>query len=334
MAKAKKELEDISIQWKGFVKPKKIEWEKKSISSTYGKFVAQPLERGYGITIGNALRRVLLSSITGAAVTSIKIQGVQHEFSAMPGVLEDVPQIILNFKQLLLKLLKPKAKTLYLKAKGAGVVTASQIIKDSDVEILNPDLHIATLNEKGKLNLEAEVNVGRGYVTAEKHKKENSPIGIIPVDSIFTPIKKVNYSIENTRVGKITDYDRLILEIWTDGSVKPNDALAFAAKILKDHSDLFITFPEPEDEEEVEVDKEEDKVDEILNKSIEELELSIRSANCLRSARIKTIGDLAKKSEAGLLRMRNFGRKSLKEIKEILTSYGLTLGMKYKKEKK
>lgn len=328
MAKAKREIEDISIQWKGFIKPKGIEWDEKTLSPTYGKFVAQPLERGYGITIGNSLRRILLSSLTGAAATSIKIQGVEHEFSTIPGMVEDVPQIILNLKQLLLKLHKPKKKILYLKAKGPGEVKASHITKDADVEILNPDLHIATLNEKGELNMEIEVDVERGYVTAERHKKEDNPIGVIPIDSIFTPIKKVSYRVENTRVGKITDYDRLILEVWTDGSVRPDDAVAFAAKILKDHLTLFITFPEPKEEEEVGVEEEERKMDEILNKNIEELELSVRSANCLKEGRIKTIGQLAKKSEEELLKMRNFGKKSLAEIKEILTRYGLSLGMK------
>lgn len=328
MAKAKREIEDISIQWKGFIKPKGIEWDKKTLSPTYGKFIAQPLERGYGITMGNSLRRILLSSLTGAAATSIKIQGVEHEFSTIPGVVEDVPQIILNLKQLLLKLPKAKPKTLYLKAKGPREVKASHITQDADVEILNPDLHIATLNEKGELNMEIEVNVGRGYVTAERHKKEDNPIGTIPIDSIFTPIKKVSYRVENTRVGKITDYDRLILEVWTDGSVRPDDAVAFAAKILKSHLDLFITFPEPKEEEEHEAKEERKGMDEILNKSIEELELSVRSANCLKEGRIKTIGQLAKKSEEELLKMRNFGKKSLVEIKEILKSYGLSLGMK------
>lgn len=328
MAKAKREIEDISIQWKGFIKPKMIVWDKKTLSPTYGKFVAQPLERGYGITIGNSLRRILLSSLTGAAVASVKIQGVQHEFSTIPGIVEDVPQIILNLKQLLLKLHKPKKKILYLKAKGAGEIKASHITKDADVEILNPDLHIATLNEKGKLNMEIEVGVGRGYVTAERHKKENNLIGTIPIDSIFTPIKKVSYRVENTRVGKITDYDRLILEVWTDGSVRPDDALAFAAKILKSHLDLFITFPEPKEEEEIEVKEEKKGIDEVLNKSIEELELSVRSANCLKDGRIKTIGQLAKKTEEELLKMRNFGKKSLVEMKKILASYGLSLGMK------
>ncbi|KKK72148.1 hypothetical protein LCGC14_2906780, partial [marine sediment metagenome] len=325
---AKKEMENISIQWKGFIKPKRIEWDKKTLSNTYGKFIAQPLERGHGITIGNSLRRILLSSLTGAAATSIKIQGVEHEFSTIPGIVEDVPQIILNLKQLLLKLPKAKPKTLYLKGKGPLEVKASHITKDADVEILNPALYIATLNEKGKLNMEIEVNVGRGYVTAEKHKKENNPIGTIPVDSIFTPIKKVSYRVENTRVGKITDYDRLILEVWTDGSVRPDDAVAFAAKILKSHLDLFITFPEPEEEEEVEVKKEDRKIDEILNKSLEEVELSVRSANCLKEGKIKTIGQLVRKSEEELLKMRNFGKKSVEEIKEILKSYGLSLGMK------
>ncbi len=328
MAKAKREVQDISIQWKGFIKPKRIEWDKKILSNTYGKFIAQPLERGYGITIGNSLRRILLSSLTGAAVTSIKIQGVQHEFSTIPGIVEDVPQIILNLKQLLLKLYKAKPKTLYLKVKGPLEVKASHITKDADVEILNPNLHIATLNEKGKLNMEIAVNVGRGYITAERHKKENNPIGTIPIDSIFTPIKKVSYRVENTRVGKITDYDRLILEVWTDGSVRPDDAVAFAAKILKNHLDLFITFPEPKEEEEVEVKEEERKIDDILNKSIEELELSVRSANCLKVTQIKTIGQLARKSEEELLKIRNFGKKSLEEIKKILTSYGLSPGIK------
>lgn len=328
MAEAKKEMEDISIQWKGFIKPKRVEWDKKTLSSTYGKFIAQPLERGYGITIGNSLRRVLLSSLTGAAVTNIKIQGVQHEFSTLPGIIEDVPQIVLNLKQLLLRLPKAKPKTLYLKAKGPCEVKSSHITQDADVEILNPNLHIATLNEKGELNMEIEVDVGRGYVTADRHKKENNPIGTISIDSIFTPVRKVTYRVENTRVGKITDYDRLVLEVWTDGSARPDDAVAFAAKILKDHLDSFITFPEPEEEEEGRVKEEKEKqINEFLNKSIEELELSVRSANCLKIVKIKTIGQLARKKQEELLKIRNFGKKSLEEIKKILKNYGLFLGM-------
>ena len=310
-------------------RPKRLECDLETLSETYGKFFAEPFERGFGVTIGNCLRRILLSSIEGAAVSLIKIEGVNHKFTSLPGVIEDITDIVLNLKQLRLKVHSDEPKKIYLKSSGAGEVKASDIEHNGDIEILNPDLHIATLDKDGKLELEIEVRKGRGYCPAEKNEDEKYPIGMIAVDAIFSPVKKVNFNVENARLGQETDYDRIILEVWTDGSVKPDDAVAYAAKILKDQMAIFINFEEePEVEVEEKVDVEKEKVYSNLLRSVDELELSVRSQNCLKNANIKTIGELVQKSEGEMLKTKNFGRKSLNEIKEILKSMGLTLGMK------
>jgi DNA-directed RNA polymerase subunit alpha len=314
--------------FKGFQKPKRLEYETDTLTPTYGRFFAEPFERGFGLTIGNSLRRVLLSSIEGAAVTSIRIPGVLHEFSTIPGLKEDVTDIILNVKGLRLKMKVNHPKTLYLKATKAGPVKAGDIVPDADVEILNPELHIATLDHHAKLEIELEAGRGRGYVSAERNKKEGQAIDVIPIDSLFSPVRKVNYQIEDTRVGQATDYNRLILEVWTDGSILPQDAVAYAAKILKDHLTIFINFEEePEAQEEV-ADTALDQIWENLNRSVDELELSVRSANCLKNSNIRYIRDLVVKTEAEMLKTKNFGRKSLMEIKEILAKMNLSLGMK------
>lgn len=319
------------IKLKDFQIPKRLEFEKETYSDTYGKFFAEPFERGFGTTIGNSLRRILLSSIVGAAVTSIKIDGVLHEFTSIPGVKEDVTDIILNIKALRLQFHAEGFKTIYLKKKGPGIVKAGDITTDADVEILTPDLHIATLDKDAKLEMEMQLKHGRGYITAEKNKEDGQPIGVIPIDSIFSPIRRVNYHVENARVGQETDYDRLILEVTTDGSIKPDDAVAYAAKILKDHMNIFINFDEEEEiiEPHVEVKKEEE-INRNLLRSVDELELSVRAYNCLKNANIKTISELVQKTESEMLKTKNFGRKSLNEIKEILAEMGLTLGMKLK----
>ena len=320
----------MGIKWRDFQFPKKLECDESVYTDTYGKFQAAPFERGYGVTLGNSLRRVLLSSIEGSAITSVKIAGVSHEFSTIPGVLEDVPEIILNIKSLVLNSHSKIPKTIYLKADKKGQVKAKDIETDETIEIINPDLHIATLTKDTKLNIEMEVARGRGYVAAELNKKEEKVAGLISVDSIFTPIKKVNYFVENTRVGQRTDYDKLILEIWTNGSINPKDALLYASNILQRHLDIFVNFGQlPEDiiEEEPEMTKEEVALYEKLRLPISELELSVRSSNCLREAGIKIIADLVKKSEDEMLSFKNFGKKSLTEIKELLMGMGLTLGI-------
>ncbi|NOX97829.1 MAG: DNA-directed RNA polymerase subunit alpha [Nitrospirae bacterium] len=317
----------MSVKWKGLELPRKLSWDEETLSPTYGKFIAEPLEQGYGMTIGNSLRRVLISSLKGAAVTSIGIEGVLHEFSTIPGVVEDVTEIILNLKQLVIKLHEDEPKTIRIKAKGEGEVRAVDIIKDDQVEILNPNLHIATLNKEGGLEMTMEVGTGKGYVSAEKNKKEDHPIGVIPIDSIFSPVKKVNYHIEPTRVGQETDYDRLILEVWTNGGLSPQEAVESAAEVLKKHFVMFITPGEEVEEKSEEVSEEETKRQEYLKQSVSELELSVRSANCLKGARIQTIGELVQKAEAEMLKYPNFGKKSLAEIKEILAEMGLSLGM-------
>ena len=316
--------------WKDLIRPKRLEVEKETLTPFYGKFTAEPFERGLGITIGNSLRRLLLSSLQGAAITSVKIDGVLHEFSTIPGTKEDMTEIILNLKEVRLKLHTEGPKTIRVKAEGSKVLKAGDIITGDAVEILNPDHYIATVSRDGKLAMEMVVKVGRGYVPAERNKEENQPIGTIPMDAIFSPIKKVNYTVTNARVGQITDYDKLNLEVWTDGSLNPEEAIAHAAKILKDQLSIFITF---EEEEEVEMSYSEDEeekegVNENLLRSVDELELSVRSANCLKHANIKLIGDLVQKTEAEILATKNFGRKSLNEIKDILTEMGLNLGMK------
>ncbi|MBI4381527.1 MAG: DNA-directed RNA polymerase subunit alpha [candidate division NC10 bacterium] len=315
-------------KFKGLQKPKRLECELETLTSTYGKFYAEPFERGFGLTVGNALRRILLSSIEGAAVTTVRITGALHEFSTIPGVKDDVTDIILNIKGLRVKLHVDHPKTLYLKASSEGEVRASHINPDPDVEILNPELYIAALDKDGKLEVEMEVRHGRGYVQAERNKKEGQPVDMIAVASIFSPIRKVNFLVEDTRVGQVTDYNKLILEVWTDGSVLPQDAVAYAAKILKDHLSIFINFEEEPEGEGAAVDEEKERLLEHLNRSVDELELSVRSANCLKNSSIRYIYELVQKTEAEMLKTKNFGRKSLNEIKEILAGMGLALGMK------
>jgi DNA-directed RNA polymerase subunit alpha len=306
-----------------------LDVEKETLTPTYGKFTAEPFERGFGITIGNSLRRILLSSLQGGAITSLKIDGVLHEFSTIPGTKEDITEIILNLKEVRLKLHTEGPKTIRVKAEGPKVLKAGDILTGDAVEILNPDHYIATLSRDGKLSMEMVVKMGRGYVPAERNKEEGQPIGTIPMDAIFSPIKKVNYTVTNARVGQITDYDKLILEVWTDGSLNPEEAVAHSAKILKDQLSIFITFEEEEEEMSYPEDNEEKEAfNENLLRSVDELELSVRSANCLKHANIKLIGDLVQKTEAEILATKNFGRKSLNEIKEILTEMGLSLGMK------
>jgi len=319
----------MGISMKNFEMPKKLVLDDSSATPTYGRFVAEPFERGYGATVGNSLRRVLISSIEGTAVTSVKIHGVQHEFAAIKGVLEDVPQIIMNLKQLVLRSHFKTPKSMTINVEKKGVVTAKDIKVDETVEILNPDLHIATLTKETKLQVEMEVARGRGYVPAERNKKEGQPIGVIAVDSIFTPVKKVNFLVENTRVGQITDYDKLILEIWTNGAIEPKEALLYSSNIMQRHLDIFVGFGKlPEEEEAPEETEEQRMMRDKLKVPISELELSVRSCNCLKEARIKTIGDLVKRSEYEMLQYRNFGKKSLAEINKILGDMGLGLGMK------
>jgi DNA-directed RNA polymerase subunit alpha len=315
--------------WKGFQRPKRLEVERETLTDRFGRFHAQPFERGFGTTIGNALRRVLLSSIEGAAITAVKIEGVLHEFSPIPGVVEDATDIILNLKQIPLKLHVDHTKTLTLRIDKPGEVRARDIQADADVEILEPDTHIATVAEGGKLHMEMRMKRGRGYVAADKNFDEDLGIGFIPIDSVHSPVRKCNYTVEAARLGQITDYDKLTLEVWTNGSITPADSLGLAAKLLKDHMNIFINF---EEEIETGTSSSDDRKPEIhnenLNRSVEELELSVRSYNCLKNANIQTIGELVQKTEAEMLKTKNFGRKSLNEIKEILSSMGLSLGMK------
>jgi DNA-directed RNA polymerase subunit alpha len=314
--------------WKGFQKPKRLACDLETLTDKYGQFHAQPFERGFGTTIGNALRRVLLSSIEGAAITAVKIEGVLHEFSSIPGVVEDATDIILNLKQIPLKLHVEGPKTLYLHVDQPGEVTSRMIQEDPDVEILDKDVYLATVSEGGSLHLEMCVKMGRGYVSAEKNFDEDLPLGYIPVDSVHSPIRKVNYSVEAARLGQITDYDRLNLEVWTNGAITPQDAVGLAAKLLKDHMNIFISFEEEPTAEEVVQERTPGVRNENLDRSVEELELSVRSYNCLKNANISTIRELVQKSEQEMLKTKNFGRKSLNEIKEILAAMGLSLGMK------
>lgn len=304
----------------------KVEIVELSDDFSYGKFVVEPLERGYGTTLGNSLRRIMLSSLPGAAVTSIKIDGVLHEFSTVPGVKEDVTEIILNLKSLSIRLHGDDPKTIRIEAEGEGVVTAGDIIADADVEILNPDLHIATLDTDAKFMMEIYVSKGRGYISAENNKTSGMPIGVIPVDSIFTPVKKVSYSVGNTRVGQMTDYDKLIIEIFTDGSIKPDEAISLAAKIMNEHLNLFITLTEHVSDVEIMVHKEEDKKEKMLEMTIEELDLSVRSYNCLKRAGINTVQELIMKTEEDMMKVRNLGKKSLEEVNKKLAE--LNLGLK------
>lgn len=293
--------------------------------NTYGKFVVEPLERGYGTTLGNSLRRILLSSLPGAAVSSIKIQGVLHEFSTIPGVLEDVSEIILNIKNIAAIMYADEPVMLKIEAEGPREITAGDIITGSEVEILNSDLHIATLEDDAKLYMELEMTKGRGYVPADRNKKDNQPIGVLPIDSIYTPVKKVNFKVENTRVGQITDYDKLTLEVWTDGTIKPDEATSLGAKILNEHLNLFITLTEHVNDVEIMVEKEEDKKEKVLEMTIEELDLSVRSYNCLKRAGINTVEELTQKSEEDMMKVRNLGKKSLEEVQQKLEELGLGL---------
>lgn len=317
----------MSIVLSNFTTPRRIESDATTLSDVYGRFVAEPFERGFGVTIGHALRRVLLSSLTGAAVTAVKIQGVYHEFSTIPGVLEDTTEMILNIKELLLRMYVERLKQLVLQASGPGEVFARDIMSDADIEILNPDLHIATLNKEATLEITMDVQLGRGYVPAERHAMEIVDPQVIPIDAVFSPIRKVAFHVENTRVGQATDYDRLIFEVHTNGSVHPEEAVAQAAKILGDHLQIFVNFREEPVHEAPPVDEERERLVEHLNRSVDELELSVRSYNCLKNANIRTIGELVQRNEPEMLKTRNFGRKSLNEIKEILVSMGLNLGM-------
>ena len=307
-----------------------IEFEKPNIKcleidneKNYAKFVCEPLERGYGVTIGNSLRRILLSSLPGSAITSVKIEGVVHEFSTIPNVVEDVPEIIVNLKMVRLKLHENEEKVIRIDYKGEGEVKAGDIITDSSVEVLNPDLHIATLSEGAHLQMEMTVDMGRGYNSAEKNKKDSQPLGVLPIDSIYTPVKKVNYSVENTRVGQNIDYDRLTIELWTDGSLAPYEALSLAAKVMTGHLELFIDLSETAKNTQVMIEKEENKKEKVLEMSIEDLELSVRSFNCLKRANISTVEDIAKMTESEMMKVRNLGKKSLDEVVAKLHSLGL-----------
>ncbi len=320
--------------WKGFQKPKRLEADRDAQSDLYGRFYAQPFERGFATTVGNALRRVLLSSIEGAAVTAVRVEGVLHEFSPIPGAMEDTTDLILNLKRVPLKMHVDHPKTLMLRTSEAGEVRAKHITPDPDVEILDPEAYIATLGAGSTLAVEMRVKPGRGYVSADKNFDEDLSIGWIPLDSVHSPIKKVNYFVEQARVGQATDYEKLTLEVWTNGAVSPVDAVGLAAKLMKDHLQIFINMEEDDEEEGVETppvevsDEEKGALYEKLNKSVDEMELSVRSYNCLKNANIRSIGELVQKTEAEMLKTKNFGRKSLNEIKEILGNMGLSLGMK------
>jgi DNA-directed RNA polymerase subunit alpha len=317
--------------WKGFQKPKRLEVDRESATEHYGRFSAQPFERGFATTVGNSLRRVLLSSIEGAAISAVRVEGVLHEFSPIPGAMEDTTDLILNLKKIALKMHVEHPKTLFLKTSEDGEIRAKHITPDPDVEILDPEAYIATLGKGSTLSLEMRVKQGRGYVSADKNFDEDLSIGWIPVDSVHSPVKKVNYFVENARVGQATDYEKLTLEVWSNGAVTPRDAVGLAAKLMKDHLTIFINIEDEDEDEETPVEiSEHDREawSEKLTKSVDEMELSVRSYNCLKNANIRTIGELVQKTEAEMLKTKNFGRKSLNEIKEILTTMGLSLGMK------
>ena len=318
----------VSRNWRDLIRPKTIHIEQDSASDFYGKFTCEPLERGFGITVGNSLRRVLLASLQGAAITAVRMEGALHEFTTIPDVVEDVTDIILNLKEVVFKAETPRTYTVRLEKEGSGEVLASDIQLVDGLRILNPNHSVATLDKKGPLSMELTVNVGRGYVPAERNKTPTMPIGTIPIDALFSPIRKVNYTVQNARVGQQTDYDKLILEVWTNGAVKPADAVAFAAKILKEQLSIWINFEEDEETTYSVPGSDEEPLNENLFRSVDELELSVRSANCLQNANITLIGELVQKSEQDMLKTKNFGRKSLKEIKEILATMGLSLGMK------
>jgi DNA-directed RNA polymerase subunit alpha len=316
----------IAKNWRDLIRPRMLELEERT--DNYGKFMCEPLERGFGITLGNSLRRILLSSLQGAAITAVKIEGALHEFMHLPDVVEDVTDIILNLKEVVLRMHDAKPRVLRLDKEGEGKVTAKDISLTDGVEVLNPDHHIATLSRGGKIHMELYVGMGRGYVPAEKNKTATMPVGVIPIDSLFSPVRKVNYTVTNARVGQQTDFDKLNLEVWTNGAVRPDDAVAFAAKIMKEQLTIFINFEEQPEPVDAPVNEEQEKLNDNLWRTVDELELSVRSANCLQNANIKYIGELVQKTEAEMLKTKNFGRKSLKEIKEILAEMGLSLGMK------
>ena len=318
--------EQIAKNWRELIRPRALESDEQA-SDTYWKFSCEPLERGFGVTLGNALRRVLLSALQGAAITAIRINGVLHEFSTIPGVMEDVSDIILNLKEVRLQMHAEGPKTLRVQKKGEGVLTAGDLsIEDSSIEVINPDRKIATLSAEADMEMELTIGTGKGYVPAEKNKTEDMPIGTIPIDAIFSPVQKINYTVTPARVGRETDFDRLNLEIWTDGTVAPADAVAFGAKILKEQLSIFINFEEPVEVSQA-LPEEPRPLNANLFKSVDELELSVRSANCLQNANIRYIGELVQRTEAEMLKTKNFGRKSLNEIKEVLASMGLELGM-------
>jgi len=321
------------MSWTNFQMPDRIELDEQNYTNTFGRFFVYPLEKGFGVTIGNMFRRVLLSSLHGAAITALRIDGIQHEFSTVPGVYEDVAELILNLKQVRLKLLNKKAEKVTVTVSGPGELTAADIQKNTtDFEVLNPELKLITINESANFEMELRIGKGRGYVSAEENKMPDQPIGLIPIDAIYSPIVNVKYLVENTRVGQRTDFEKLILEIETDGSITPDDALTYSGKILKDHIQLFINFDiEPEEEEISEVDEEMLRIKKLLKMSVDELELSVRSHNCLKAANIKTIGDLVHRDEQEMLRFRNFGRKSLTELNKILEERGLHFGMNIEK---
>lgn len=314
--------------WRDLIRPKRLQVETDTLTDSYGKFVAEPFERGFGTTLGNSLRRILLSSLQGAAITSVRIKNVQHEFSSVPGVTEDVTDIILNLKGVKVLLHGHEPRNIRIVKKGAGVIKAGDIATDSNIEILNPEHHIATCGKEADLEVDMTVALGKGYVPADRNRDDNAPVGTIPVDAIFAPIQKVNFTVSNARVGQITDYDKLTLEVFTDGSVRPDDAVAYAAKILKEQLQIFINFDETDEPVVEEEEDDRQKINENLYRSVEELELSVRSANCLKNAQINLIGELVQKTEAEMLKTQNFGRKSLNEIKDILAEMGLSLGMK------
>jgi len=312
--------------WKGFQRPNRLDVEDEK--GNYGRFTAQPLERGWGTTVGNALRRVLLSSIEGASITAVKIEGVEHEFTAVPGVVEDVTDIILNLKQLAIRLHEDGPRTLVLDAKTKGIVTADAFDDDAQIEILNPDAPVATLADGGRLRLEATINKGRGYVPADRNFDPEAPIGTIPVDSAHSPVRRVNYHVEAARVGQATDYDKLVIEVWTNGTITPRDAMGLAAVLLRDHLAIFVNVETEEARPAAGADMPQSELDALLDTNVEELELSVRSANCLKNAGIRTLRELVQKTEKDMLETKNFGRKSLNEIKEILREKGLAFGMK------
>jgi DNA-directed RNA polymerase subunit alpha len=322
----------MGIAWRNFEMPKLLRANEDTLTDTYGEFIAEPFERGYGVTLGNSLRRVLLSSVEGTAVNSIKIEGAAHEFASIPGVLEDVTQIILNIKNLVLRSHTAVPKPIFIKVHRKGIVTAKDIISDETLDIINPDLYIATLTKDVKLSIEMNIAKGRGYLPAEANKKENQAIGVIAIDSLFSPVTKVNFLVEDTRVGQITDYDKLTLKIWTNGAITPKEALLYGSNVFQRHLDIFVNFGKlPEDLEIVDEPEQDAELLEKFKMPVSELELSVRSANCLEKAKLKTIGDIVSKTESEMLKYRNFGKKSLTEIVGVLESMGFSLGMKIKK---